>query len=199
MTIMTQNKNNTIQKIKDVTAHNLMDFCILIHRYKRHKFVNSKSKSMHHGQGWLLCALSHKQQVLQKDILKHSWMSKQCLTQLLDKLEKDGCIKRKQSEKDKREMYINITPKGTNEVNKMKSIKDKEHGVILNCLNDNEITNLNLYISKINNNLFKLTKSKDSDIPKEMFQKFLKHNADSVNKEWIKRSDEHIAFWKEDK
>lgn len=71
------------------------------------------------------------------------------LSELLAKLEKKGYIQRTPSPQDKRAYFITVTPAGKEEVNRVRSIRLKEHHELTEPLTETEKSDLYTILSKI--------------------------------------------------
>ncbi|MCL1970123.1 MAG: MarR family transcriptional regulator [Candidatus Bathyarchaeota archaeon] len=102
------------------------------------------------GQGRVLAILKMQPEIVQKELGYLLDISKQALSELLDKLEKNGYITRTQSEKDRRSFVIKLTDTGRQAIPNENNQTDNNYlEEIFDCLNPEEQTNLTNYIEQI--------------------------------------------------
>ena len=96
------------------------------------------------GQGRILAMLKIQPEIATKELAYLLGIRQQSLNELLNKLEKNGYVERKPSEKDKRVMIVHLTDKG-------KQIKQPEtdYQKIFNCLLPEELQQLSQYLDRI--------------------------------------------------
>jgi DNA-binding MarR family transcriptional regulator len=129
------------------------------------------------GQGRVLAILKMQPEIIQKELGYLLDISKQALSELLDKLEKNGYITRTQSEKDRRSFVIKLTDTGHQAIPKENNPTDNNYlEEIFDNLNPEEQTNLTKYIEKIITTLEKKVNT-DEDTFAEFFRErfFAKH------------------------
>jgi DNA-binding MarR family transcriptional regulator len=138
-----------MSEIKTTITEQLQQLQMLMHRTYFHSFMGfGKAHNPHRGQGRVLAILKMKPEISQRDITYLLGMSKQSIAQLLNKLEKSGCITREPSEEDKRISMIKLTEEG------MKAAADADDETlettkILDCLNDEELAAFSDYLGRI--------------------------------------------------
>ncbi len=133
---------------KKNVAHHLMTLHHIFHRFqfKKSKQMIDSSK----GQGRVLSILKMKPEISQKELTYLLDISKQSLAELLGKLEKSEFIVRTPSKEDRRVQMITLTEKGK-QVNVGPEETQSDFSSALDCLTDEELANLDLYLSKILN------------------------------------------------
>ena len=122
----------------------------LMHRLVFHRYVSEgkPTRNPYRGQGRVLAALNLEPEISQKDLTRQLGMSKQSLAELLGKLEKNGLIKRTQSEKDKRSVIVRLLPKGREAANELGDF-DCDVEPIFDCLDENERKQFMNYLQRI--------------------------------------------------
>jgi DNA-binding MarR family transcriptional regulator len=135
-----------MNELKTVITEQLQQLQILMHRASFHRYLDG-AHSPHRGQGRILAMLKIKPEISQRELTYLLNMSKQSLTELISKLEKNGCITREKSTDDKRVMTIKLTEKGAKAADNVSD--DAETSQILDCLSDGELTMFNGYLSRL--------------------------------------------------
>lgn len=130
----------------------------------------------HRGQGRVLSILKMKPEMSQKELTYLLDMSRQALAELLNKLEKKGYIKRETSEQDHRSLNIKLTEKGAAASADNTDDAPSELEKIFDCLNDEELTNLNEYLKRIIKQLEEQSGDENEDLRKQVFEHFMKHS-----------------------
>ncbi|GHV55170.1 hypothetical protein AGMMS49579_17320 [Spirochaetia bacterium] len=121
---------------------------VLSNRYQKQMFRGLNNP--HGGQGRILSLLKMKPEITQKELTELSGMTKQSVTQLLDKLEKRGCITREQSKNDRRASIINLTAEGAAALSEIDGKPHKhKKGLGFDCLSGEELDNFNDYMARI--------------------------------------------------
>lgn len=121
----------------------------LLHRYQIQNFMNfGPWGNPQRGQGRVLSILKMKPEISQKELTYLLDMSKQALAELLSKLEKSGYIKREPSEEDRRSFIIKLTEAGAAAAGEMDDTPT-ELTKLFDCLNEEELSNLNEYLKRI--------------------------------------------------
>ncbi|WP_424245843.1 DNA-binding MarR family transcriptional regulator [Elusimicrobium posterum] len=140
---MTEKEITIMEKFARVNA--------LMHRMHHHMHMeDGVFTNVHRGQGRVLAILQMKPNMSQKDLGYLLDMRAQSLSELLLKLERNGYIKRTESEEDRRSMNISLTPEGEEAASKSgESSKEEffsflvhEEREVLSELLDKIITNL---------------------------------------------------------
>ena len=122
----------------------------LMHRIVFHRYVSEgkPTRNPYRGQGRVLAALSVEPEISQKDLTQQLGMSKQSLAELLGKLEKNGMIKRTQSETDKRSVIVRLLPEGRKAASELGDF-DCDVEPIFDCLNEEERRQFGEYLQRI--------------------------------------------------
>ena len=90
-------------------------------------------------RGRIIFALWGKDGVPIKTLCEKTSLDKSTLTGIIDRLERDGYIERKPSEKDKRSTLISLTGKEQGFANKVQKVSDKMNGIFYKGFTDDEI------------------------------------------------------------
>jgi DNA-binding MarR family transcriptional regulator len=77
------------------------------------------------------------------------------ITRLVDKLDKQGLVKRKRCDKDRRIVYIGITEKGLKLLTSMDETMMSKSQTLLSCLSDKECKQFDDLLSKLNKHIAK--------------------------------------------
>lgn len=80
---------------------------------QRVSFSNVQARSPYRGQGLVLSILKDRPEISRKELGEMVDSSRQALTELLQKMEKNGLIVRRPNPKDRRVVLIRLTKKGT--------------------------------------------------------------------------------------
>ena len=160
-----------MEEIKRLVTEQFYQLQMFIHRASFHKDKRGMH-SPHRGQGRVLSILKIKPEISQKDLGSLLNISKQALTELISKLERQGYITRKPSEEDKRIMIIKITEEG------MKAITDGDGKIpqtfkALDCLNDEELAAFSSYLDRIIKNYEKQFPGEGFEHRRKMMKKFM--------------------------
>lgn len=122
----------------------------LMHRIVFHSYVSEgkPTRNPYRGQGKVLAALNAEPEISQKDLTKQLGMSKQSLAELLGKLEKNGLIRRTQSETDKRSVIVRLLPAGREAACELGDFTcDVDY--IFDCLDEQERAQFSGYLERI--------------------------------------------------
>ncbi|HHU22460.1 MAG TPA: MarR family transcriptional regulator [Clostridiales bacterium] len=140
-----------MDETKSLITQQLRQLQILMHRaYHNFMSAGKTAHSPYIGQGRVLYILKKKREISQKELTHLLAMSKQSLAELLSKLEKNGYIARKPSEKDKRSITINLTEEGLKAADEMEDNSvDEFHCQVLDCLNSRELLQFSEYLGRI--------------------------------------------------
>lgn len=103
------------------------------------------------GQYKCLFLLDKAESIPQKKLAEILEIRSTSLSELLGKLEKKGYISRRPSETDKRTYSISITPEGSREVQRVRSLRLKEHHELTEPLSQNDKKQLYELLLKIKN------------------------------------------------
>ncbi len=144
----------------------------LMHRYQARNFMNfGPWGNPMRGQGRVLGILKMKPEISQKELSYLLDMSKQSLAELLNKLEKNGYIKRETSEEDRRSCNIKLTEEGKAFAEEMDGAEPNPEK-LFECLNDEEVANLMTYMQRIIERLEDRFTGNDEDFRKRMTERF---------------------------
>lgn len=149
----------------------------LMHRLVFHNYVSEgkPTRNPYRGQGRVLAALNQKPEISQKELTQQLGMSKQSLAELLGKLEKNGMIRRTQSEKDKRSVIVHLQPKGREAASELGDFSyDVEH--IFDCLNETERTQFEDYLQRIIDRCSESFPGESAEERKERMESFLSYH-----------------------
>ena len=80
---------------------------------------------VHHGQGGLLVALKYKNGQTQKELANSMGRKPATMTVMIQRMEKNGLVKKEQDKEDQRTTRIYITKKGEEEYKKVRKIFDQ--------------------------------------------------------------------------
>lgn len=132
-------------EIKNEIIENLRQIQINI---IRRSFQNDANSSPLHGQGRVLGILLENSGISRSELGEKVHMSRAAMAELLGKMEKKGLIVRSRSQKDKRHVDIELTPKGR------KAAKSTELAAallpgMLDCLEPEELEQFNSYLKRI--------------------------------------------------
>ncbi len=114
----------------------------------RRAFQNFKDHSAYRGQGKILSILKEKSEMDRRELEEKLSISRQGLTELLSKLEKNGLILRTPSETDRRVTVIRLTEQGRAAA---EEAEERVHPLtgLLDCLNPEEQTLFSSYLERI--------------------------------------------------
>lgn len=105
---------------------------------QRTAFNNVPTHSPYRGQGMVLSILNNQMEISRKDLGERVDISRQALTELLQKMEKNGLIVRKPGLKDRRVVMIRLTKEGR--IAAMESdIRNTELPHLLDCLDEERL------------------------------------------------------------
>jgi DNA-binding MarR family transcriptional regulator len=128
-----------------------------------HRGCGGRKKDMARiGQGRLLSFLLIQDGINQKELSELLRISAASVSELLNKLEADGYIKRKQNEEDKRVTNIFLTEGGKFFAQKMEEARGEVSKELFAALDENEQKQLLALISKITNSLSAKTEANDN-------------------------------------
>ena len=96
------------------------------------------------GQGRILAMLKIQPEIATKELAYLLGIRQQSLNELLNKLEKNGYVKRKPSKRDKRVMIVHLTEKG-----KQLQQPETDYQNIFSCLLPEELQQLSQYLDRI--------------------------------------------------
>lgn len=96
------------------------------------------------GQGRILAMLKIQPEIATKDLAYLLGIRQQSLNELLNKLEKNGYVERKPSEKDRRVMVVHLTEKG-----KEAQEPETNYQEFLGCLSAEELQQFGEYLDRI--------------------------------------------------
>lgn len=96
------------------------------------------------GQGRVLAMLKIQPEITTKDLSYLLGIRQQSLNELLNKMEKSGCVERKPSEADRRVMVVHLTEKG-----KAVQQPEADYREIQGCLSQEELRQFEGYLDRI--------------------------------------------------
>ncbi|MDR3288346.1 MAG: MarR family transcriptional regulator [Peptococcaceae bacterium] len=119
----------------------------LLRFYHMHQFRNfGPFGSPHKGQGRILSILKMQPEISQKDLSYLLDMSRQAMSELLNKLEKAGYIERTPSPSDKRSLNITLTAAGKTAVPETLETNSDQ---LFDCLDEREQADFGAYLERI--------------------------------------------------
>ena len=144
--VLDERKGITMNEFKTTIYEQLQQFQMIMHRAMFHNF--GKMRNPHRGQGRVLAILKLKPVISQKELTYLLDMSKQAVAELIMKLERNNYITREPSEDDKRIMTIRLTEAGAEAADDVDD-STPDFLNILDCLNDDELSNFSEYLARI--------------------------------------------------
>ena len=149
----------------------------LMHRLVFHRYVSEgkPTRNPYRGQGRVLAALNLEPEISQKDLTRQLGMSKQSLAELLGKLEKNGLIKRTQSETDKRSVIVRLLPEGRKAANELGDF-DCDVEPIFDCLSPEEQERFQQYLQRIIERCADSFPGEDAEERKSRMESFLAYH-----------------------
>ena len=128
----------------------LQQLQMLMHRMFFHgSNPDSRRYSPLRGQGRVLAILKMKPEISQRELTYLLGMSKQSLSELLSKLEKNGFITRELSVEDKRVITIKLTEEGLAASADSSDRDDPDLDNLLDCLGSDELQQFSDYLARI--------------------------------------------------
>ena len=103
-------------------------------------------------RGRVIFSLWGKDGVPIKTLCEKTSLDKSTLTGIIDRLERDGYIERKQSETDKRSTLICLTGKEKEFANNIQKVSDQMNSVFYKGFSDEEITQFDCLLQRILDN-----------------------------------------------
>ena len=100
-------------------------------------------------RGRIIFALWGKDGVPIKSLCEKTSLDKSTLTGIIDRLERDGYIERKQSETDKRSTIISLTGKEQEFANHVQKVSDQMNSIFYKGFTDEEITQFDTMLQRI--------------------------------------------------
>lgn len=100
-------------------------------------------------RGRVIFALWGKDGVPIKSLCEKTSLDKSTLTGIIDRLERDGYIERKQSETDKRSTIISLTGKEQEFANHVQKVSDQMNCIFYKGFTDEEITQFDTMLQRI--------------------------------------------------
>jgi DNA-binding MarR family transcriptional regulator len=88
---------------------------------------------------WVLLAASSVKPLTQKQIARHLGLNQNAMVLLLDKLERNGHVRRRRNPDNRREQFVRLTVKGESAVGALLENRTKHHRTILAPLGDDLI------------------------------------------------------------
>jgi MarR family transcriptional regulator, organic hydroperoxide resistance regulator len=117
------------------------------------KKLKDSQIDLNHAQGRIVFALWKKDQIPINDLCKETSLSKSTLTTMLERLEQSGHIIRKQSEADKRNIIIYLTPKSSSLRAEYQKISAEMVELFYDGLTEEEISQFEQSLKKVLKNL----------------------------------------------
>ena len=100
-------------------------------------------------RGRVIFTLWGKDGVPIKSLCEKTSLDKSTLTGIIDRLERDGYIERKQSETDKRSTIISLTGKEQEVANHVQKVSDQMNSIFYKGFTDEEITKFDTMLQRI--------------------------------------------------
>lgn len=100
-------------------------------------------------RGRVIFALWGKDGLPIKSLCEKTSLDKSTLTGIIDRLERDGYIERKQSETDKRSTIISLTGKEQEFANHVQKVSDQMNSIFYKGFTDEEITQFDTMLQRI--------------------------------------------------
>ena len=164
-----------MSELRKEILEQVMRLQTLLHRYQTQSFMSfGPWGNPQRGQGRVLSILKMKPEISQKELTYLLDMSKQSLAELLNKLEKNGYIKRETSDEDHRSFNIKLTEEGAAVAGEMDEMP-LELIDLFDAFNEEELANLSDYLKRILARLEKQFSGDDSDSRKRMTERFMRH------------------------
>ena len=113
---------------------------------QEHKILNQKAVRS------ILKILTLKNGISQNELAREVHLKGSTVSVVLDKMQKEGLIRREDSLSDKRKVNIYLTSQGFDLILKLDKIVEKMERKMLNGLSDGEKYDLHYYLTKILNN-----------------------------------------------
>jgi len=153
------------------TAGKLVEFGMLQNVAEDDSKHRSDYRMLFQGQGKILLALIDDDNLSQRELVDRLDMTPQSLAEFVVKLEKKGLVTRKKSSTDRRVSIVSLTEKGRLETRKRMQIIPE----YLRVLNDEELTQLNHILDKINEQMYKDINDADPTLHNKYHQLMLNH------------------------
>jgi DNA-binding MarR family transcriptional regulator len=164
-----------MSEIKTTVTEQLEQLQMLMHRASFHNFMGDRTaRNPLRGQGRVLAILKMKPEISQRELTYLLNMSKQSLSELLAKLEKNGHVVRESSEDDKRVMTIKLTEEGMKAANDVDD-ETSEAAKILDCLNGEELSVFSGYLGRIIKRYEEQFPDDDFEERRKMLREFMSH------------------------
>lgn len=151
------------------TAGKLVEFGMLQNIAEDDTQHKNDYKTLFQGQGKILLALSDNDNLSQKDLVETLDMTPQSVAEFVRKLEKRGLVSRTKSIKDKRVIIVSLTQEGRLETQKRTQVIPR----YLRVLNDDELTQFNNILDKINQQMYLDIKDADPTLQNKYHQLML--------------------------
>ncbi|MFX0108176.1 MAG: MarR family winged helix-turn-helix transcriptional regulator [Candidatus Hodarchaeota archaeon] len=105
------------------------------------------------GQGRILFSLWQQDKVPIKSLVKNTQLGKSTLTEMLDRLEKDGLLIRRSSKDDRREILIELTEKAKKTHERYDAVSKEMSNLFYRGFSEREIEELEKYLDRLLENL----------------------------------------------
>jgi DNA-binding MarR family transcriptional regulator len=111
----------------------------LRHKDQVERDLNQLNLNLFTPQLGVLYVIEHGESVSQNDVGEKLGIDKASMVKIIDRLEDAKVIERKQSLKDRRVNFLNITPKGEKIIKQAKEILEIQEGKFLSPLSESEV------------------------------------------------------------
>ncbi len=102
-----------------------------------------------HGQFFMMVAILEKDGLLPSELAEKTSQDRATTTGLLDRLEKEGWIKRRSDKKDRRSLRIFITPYARNHKEQILKLFKETNQKFLNCFSQEEWDQMQNFMTKL--------------------------------------------------
>ena len=107
----------------------------------------------HRGQGRIIALLQERDGIGQRELAELLHIRPPSLSELLDKLESNGLIERRQSETDRRMSHVFLTETGRKSAAQFEAAREERMGILLSSLTESEQETLSQLLEKFVNGL----------------------------------------------
>jgi len=125
---------------------------VQIGRLLKRKMALSLPRTASYGQFELMCLLEDKGELSMRDVAAHFKITAPSATSLVNELARMGFVARTGNAKDRRQVHISLTKKGTILVKKIASRRAKALGELFSSLSKADRSELNRILDTIINN-----------------------------------------------
>lgn len=133
-------------------------------KYAMSKIHTDGRERLHGGQAGILFILKFKGGMSQKELADMLHLSAPSVTTAIKKLEGEGCVIRRQDEKDQRVMRLSITPKGEEFVQHVIEVAKQTEEAAMKNISEEEKLLLYRILRQMRDNLIEGTDGKDGKI-----------------------------------